>query len=591
MGLFGPNNKYSGSTEDTPESTKNYAARPTGELFGAKEYAAIDEAGRGIGDTYTLVEQDDTIYLRRGSDGTLVEPGVPAGGGGGTQIGFLPPGHEDHSGGSNDGEIILGDSDGNIISALPVDVRANGTIIDGDNGLIGVDNGRIVFNVSTVVQAGDERPVNSAAVQTALDALPPGHEDIGGILSISSTPDKVAEIGIYDTDSARIGQQFVISTVDSINNTQDININSEPSSGSSTEQLAQRLELTLNKATVPAENDARPITSDAVNTAIQGLGPGEHVAVQDDSIQQVAAATVLDFTGDGVTVTGDGNKATINIPDTGSDVATFEVGVPYAAGENFTAGNKLYAVNGATEGFANLAAAISNSTLLVDGDIGSGSDVAAFVAGQAYADGENFTADNNLYAVNGASAGFANAAAAISNSTLLVDSEITSFSSTVPPNPVRGDLWIDLDDGVESVWDGVQWVQTGGPGVVVSDSTDPIPETPVDTDVIELTNGWSIQAATEGLVFLNGTTALMLIKTDGDTEIAGDPGGTETISYTPPVASGIFTFAEGWQIASATQGLTFVRNNVAQAQLQPNGDYLAIGSVGGNFGTISYTLP
>ena len=182
----------------------------------------------------------------------------------GTQIGFLPPGHEDHSGGENDGEIILGNSTGDIISALPVDVRADGTIRDADNGLIGIENGRIVYNVSTVVQAGDERPVNAAAVQTALDNLPAGHSDIGGILSITATENKVAEIGIYDTDSARIGQQFVISTVNSINDIQDININSEPSSGEPDEQLAQRLEITLNKATAITSGELRVPTAQAV---------------------------------------------------------------------------------------------------------------------------------------------------------------------------------------------------------------------------------------------------------------------------------------------------------------------------------------
>ena len=350
--LFGPK-KYSNSADDSPEPAKNYAANPTGELFGDKLYIGIDETTAVVGDTYSLVEEDGIIYLRRGSDGTLVEPGVPAGSAAGAafQIGFLPPGHDDHSGGENDGEIILGDSSGNIISALPVDVRANGTVVDGDNGLIGIDNGRIVFNVSTVVQAGDERPVNSAAVQTALDNLPAGHSDIGGILSISSTPDKVAEIGIYDTDSARIGQQFVISTVDTVQDTQDININSEPSAGTSTTQLAQRLELSLNKATAATAGDNRPITSSAVHSAIAGVG--------------------------------------------GSDVAPFQAGVPYAAGENFTNLNKLYAVNGATEGFANIAAAISNSTLLVDGDVGSGGDAVLYTT-QTLTEAQKEIARNNI---------------------------------------------------------------------------------------------------------------------------------------------------------------------------------------------------
>ena len=69
---------------------------------------------------------------------------------------------------------------------------------------------------------------------------------------------------------------------------------------------------------------------------------------------------------------------TIEIDATGvtghaSDVAAFATGTPYGDGENFTLNNKLYAVVGTSaesSGFATEAAAISNSTLLVDGDAG-----------------------------------------------------------------------------------------------------------------------------------------------------------------------------------------------------------------------------
>ena len=274
-----------------------------------------------------------------------VQGGEEGGSGAAHVIGFLPPGHDDHSGGENDGEIILGDSEGNIVSALPVDVRALSAVVPDDNGLIGTDNARLVFNVSTQVQAGDERPVNSAAVQTALDNLEglssvatnntisgDGSEDsplgvsannvIGGLLSINSTENKVAELGIYDPSSDRIGQQIVISTVNSINEIQDINIVSEPTTGTSTTELAQRLEITLNKVAVIAQNDHRVITSNAVYDAIQGFGPGEHVTILDDGTTEVSVATALNFTGDGVTVTGAGNTATINIPSsTGSENA------------------------------------------------------------------------------------------------------------------------------------------------------------------------------------------------------------------------------------------------------------------------------
>ena len=160
---------------------------------------------------------------------------------------------------------------------------------------------------------------------------------------------------------------------------------------------------------------------------------------------------------------------------------------------------------------------------------------------------------------------------------------ITTISSLPPVSPSVGDIWIDSDDGVETTWTGTQWFQTGGPGIIA--------QAQESIDVLELTNNWTIQAVAEGLVFLNNNAALMLVETDGDTQIAGDAGGTETIAYTPPGDNGILTLTEGWQIASATEGLTFVRNNIPQAQLQPDGDYLSIGSVGGNFGTITYTLP
>ena len=266
-------NRTGSSPSVTPQHYDSSPATGNAILFPNPQFTGTQGPATG-GESYTLVEENNLIYLRRDSDGSLVEPGVPAGGGA-EQIGFLPPSHDDHSGGENDGEIILGDSNGNIISALPVDVRANGTIVDGDNGLIGIDNGRVVFNVSTVVQEGDERPVTSGATKTYVDTqisnLPPGHDNIGGILSISSTPDKVAEIGIYDTDSARIGQQFVISTVDTINDIQDISINSEPASGASTEQLAQRLEITLNKATAITAGVLQVPTSQAVIDYVQSI--------------------------------------------------------------------------------------------------------------------------------------------------------------------------------------------------------------------------------------------------------------------------------------------------------------------------------
>ena len=112
----------------------------------------------------------------------------------------------------------------------------------------------------------------------------------------------------------------------------------------------------------------------------------------------------------------------------GSNIAAFDTDTPYSSGENFTFNNKLYKINGNVADnttFDTAADAVAASTQLLDGDIGGGgvANIAAFVAGEPYTDGENFILGNKLYAVNGASAGFANEAAAISNSTLLLDGD------------------------------------------------------------------------------------------------------------------------------------------------------------------------
>ena len=202
--------------------------------------------------------------------------GFPGTAGAGARlIGFRPPGHDDHSGGENDGEVIIADANGNILSAMPVDVRALSTVIPDDNGLIGTDNARMVFNVSTQVQAGDERPVNSAAVQTALDALPPGHEDIGGLLALETTDHKAIQLGIYDTDGVRIGQQIQIATVDSVVEQQDINVDvSEPTDPVPDGTTTQHIILTMNKSETVAEDDTRLVTSGAVQTALDNLPAG-----------------------------------------------------------------------------------------------------------------------------------------------------------------------------------------------------------------------------------------------------------------------------------------------------------------------------
>ena len=355
-----------------------------------------------VGDTYPTT--GDSRYRWDGTAWRLIVSESELAG---TQLGFLAPGHDDHSGGENDGEIILGNSQGDVISALPVDVRANSTIIEGDNGLIGTDNGRIVYNVSTVVQADDERPVNSAGVKTYVDTaignLPPGHDNIGGLLSITSTPDKVAEIGIYDTDSARIGQQFVISTVNSVNDIQDITINSEPASGTSTTQLAQRLEITLNKATSIVDGELRvpttqavldyvtsietdPVTTANVRAVLQddsgvgGIswsidsGSNKIIGVANIGSKADTATTVIDAD---IGLNDDNQVVSIRVGDDvrniaggGSEIAALVLNQAYLANEAFTLNNNIYVVNADTSGFADNAAAIAGSTSILDGNAG-----------------------------------------------------------------------------------------------------------------------------------------------------------------------------------------------------------------------------
>ena len=135
-------------------------------------------------------------------------------------IGFRPPTEEEKDGGEVDGAIILGDLSGDIISELPVDVRATSTIIAEDNGLVGIENGRLVLNVSTAVQAGDERPVNAAAVHAALSGFGPGdHITTSGsgdnVISVTTEDGNVTTINLGDDATARaaIGAQQQIDGV------------------------------------------------------------------------------------------------------------------------------------------------------------------------------------------------------------------------------------------------------------------------------------------------------------------------------------------------------------------------------------------
>ena len=294
--LFGPK-KYSSSSGESPEPTKNYAANPTGELFGSKQYTGTEVvpsgSSGGSGETYTLVEQDQHYYLRRDSDGELVGDGVAVGADeivaevidGVTFVALardetvlsdaletkMTVEVESSTGESNlllewlaeGGRLILNHSA--LDTALAARVQTvNGTVPDA-MGNVEVSTGGLsaVETDSTITGDGTEGdPLGVSASHV-----------IGGILSIEATADKVAEIGVYAPDSSLIGQQFVVSTVNSINDTQDININSEPASGTPSTQLAQRIELSLNKTTAVTEGDQRVVTSDAVNTALNDYVP------------------------------------------------------------------------------------------------------------------------------------------------------------------------------------------------------------------------------------------------------------------------------------------------------------------------------
>ena len=95
---------------------------------------------------------------------------------GATEVGFLPIGHDDHSGADNEGELIIGRG-GQTIYRMVVGLEEADTIpAGGDNSLIdkNSDGGELIFQLSSLVQAGDKRPPTTEAVQTAISTLGPG---------------------------------------------------------------------------------------------------------------------------------------------------------------------------------------------------------------------------------------------------------------------------------------------------------------------------------------------------------------------------------------------------------------------------------
>ena len=230
---------------------------------------------------------------------------------------------------------------------------------------------------------------------------------IGGPLSITATPNKVAEIGIYAPDSTLIGQQFVISTVDTVDDIQDININSEPASGTSTTTLAQRLEITLNKATAIADGDLRVPTTQAVldyvtsietdpvtvaavravlqdDTGVGGIswsidsGTGDIIGVANIASKADIATTVIDTD---IILDTHGEITHINVGGTQRDIANTAITAPALLGvtENNTGDrevqfsvnpdtNHLRAIANSDSTKADAATNISDSDIIIDAE-------------------------------------------------------------------------------------------------------------------------------------------------------------------------------------------------------------------------------
>ena len=108
---------------------------------------------------------------------------------GGLEIGATSIGHTDHpDGASEDAQIILG-YDERVISRLPVDVAITSTAAT--NFIQNNQSGRINFVLSDTVQASDQKPATSAAVNTYAQAdlgIDPSdiREDSDGYISINT---------------------------------------------------------------------------------------------------------------------------------------------------------------------------------------------------------------------------------------------------------------------------------------------------------------------------------------------------------------------------------------------------------------------
>ena len=240
-------------------------------------------AGPG-GQTYTLIEQDQMYYLQE-ADGTLVQPGVPVGAdeiiaetlaNGTTYISLardetllsdaietkMAVEVESSEGEENllmnwlsiNGRLVLNHAP--LEAALAARVQTvNGTVPDAA-GNVEIDAGGLTTVATNNTIAGNGIPSDPLRVSA--------NNVIGGMLAIAATADKVVELANYAPDATRIGEQLIISTVDNINNIQDININVETNAGQATGDPGQRIEIILNKATAIADGELRVPTTQAV---------------------------------------------------------------------------------------------------------------------------------------------------------------------------------------------------------------------------------------------------------------------------------------------------------------------------------------
>ena len=172
-GLFDRSGVNTGSSGEVFSDT-NYSDVNTGgsgQLFPDTQYVT-DAANTGVVELYALTYDATTQKLvLTDSQGATTE--VDAGS---TEIGFRPFGHSDHSGADNEGEIVLGRDEGIIYRMVVGLEEADAIPSSDDNSFIDKDatGGELVFQLSSLIQAGDKRPPTSEAVNTAVSTLGPG---------------------------------------------------------------------------------------------------------------------------------------------------------------------------------------------------------------------------------------------------------------------------------------------------------------------------------------------------------------------------------------------------------------------------------